>query len=420
MLIHWIWLSTRSSMTDRTRVALLQQFADAEDIYFADREAYAVVEGISEEGIVSLQDKELSYAEEILGQCARKGIHILCYRDAAYPNRLKNIPDPPVVLYYKGRLPDFDALPLVAVVGTRKASAYGMTTAKRLGYQIASCGGVVVSGAAFGIDAMAMRGALTAGVSVVGVLGNGVDIVYPLSNRSLYADIERNGCLLSEFPPETPPHKWNFPKRNRIISGLSCGVLVVEAPERSGALITARQAADQGRDVFVVPGNIDVATCVGSNALLRDGAVAVSSGWDVMSEYVSLYPDKICRNDKKSIQSAYPGEVEQSVELDEKEPAKVAQKVRFPAKLGKNKEIKKKKEIDNGQVKPYIDAEKPMPELSETEKMILNLLKEDTLLADDIIAAMGVQAGSVLAALTMLEIKGVVTRLPGKRVRRRK
>ena len=170
----------------------------------------------------------------------------------------------------------------------------------------------------------------------------------------------------------------------------------------------------------MVPGNIDVDTCIGSNALLRDGAVAVSSGWDVMSEYVSLYPDKICRNDKKSIQSAYPGEVEQTGQNDEKEPAKVAQKVSFPAKLGKNKEIKKKKEIDNGQVKPYIDAEKPMPELSETEKMILDLLKEDTLLADDIIAAMGVQAGSVLAALTMLEIKGVVTRLPGKRVRRRK
>lgn len=420
MLVHWIWLSTRSAVSDRVRVTLLQHFADAEDVYFADRDAYRAVEGLSEEGLASLQDKDLSRSEKILGQCARKVIHILCYRDAAYPTRLKNIPDPPVVLYYKGRLPDLDALPLIAVVGTRKASAYGMTAAKRIGYQIAACGGVVVSGAAYGIDAMAMHGALTAGVPVVAVLGNGVDVVYPLSNRSLYADVERCGCLLSEFPPETSPAKWTFPKRNRLISGLSCGVVVVEAPKVSGALITARQAADQGRDVFVVPGNIDVETCVGSNALLRDGAIAVSSGWDVMSEYVSLYPDKIHKNEIRSIQTAYPGEVEPIEQIEEKRPAKVAQKLKFPGKLGKNKETKKKKEIDNGNVKPYIDAEKPLPDLTDTEKQILDILKGDTLLADEIIAAMGGQAGGVLAALTTLEIKGVVTRLPGKRVQRKK
>ncbi len=417
MLIHWIWLSTRSHLSDRDKAALLTHFADAEDIYFADREAFRELDFLSKDGYASLQDKDLFDSERILGKCARKGVHILCYRDAAYPMRLKNIPDPPVVLYYKGRLPDFDGLPFIGIVGTRKASAYGMTAAKRMGYQIASCGGVVVSGAAYGIDAMGMRGALSVGTPVVAVLGNGVDVVYPQSNRSLFADIERCGCLLSEFPPETQPAKWTFPKRNRLISGLSCGVLVVEAPHKSGALITARHAAEQGRDVFVVPGNIDVESCAGSNALLRDGAVAVGSGWDVMSEYVALYPDKIRKQNNMSIQTAYPGEAEPEPE-GEKDTPKVAEKVKFPALFGKSKRSKKKKEIDNSSEKPYIDAEKPLPELDDTEKKILDILKEDTLLADEIIAAMGGQTGQVLAALTMLEIKGMVARLPGKRVQR--
>jgi len=279
MLIHWIWLATRPHMTDWVKATLVRHFGDAESVYFAGD--YSGIEGLTQEGIEALKDRNLTPAEEILAQCDREGLQILTYQDAAYPKRLQNIPDPPLVFYYKGRLPDFDGLPLIGVVGTRRASAYGLTAAKRMGYQIARCGGVVVSGMAAGIDGMSMKGALTAGGTVVGVLGCGADVVYPIGNRSLFSDTARYGCILSEFPPGTPPVKWNFPKRNRVISGLSCGVLVVEAPEKSGALITARQAADQGRDVFVVPGNIDVDTFVGSNRLLRDGATAVSSGWDI-------------------------------------------------------------------------------------------------------------------------------------------
>ena len=240
MLVHWIWLATRPGMNDRIKAAVIERFGDAEDVFYADSGAYQSVDGLTVEACEALQDKSLTEARGILAQCTDKDIGILTFRDAAYPSRLKNISDPPMVLYYKGRLPDFDALPLIAVVGTRKASAYGITAAKRMGYGIAQCGGVVVSGIASGIDGAAMSAALTAGGTVVGVLGNGADIVYPLSNRALFADTERRGCLLTEFPPGTPPHKWNFPKRNRIISGLSCGVLVVEAPFKSGSLITAR------------------------------------------------------------------------------------------------------------------------------------------------------------------------------------
>ena len=416
MLIHWIWFANRPNLSDRGRAEILQHFQDAEDVYFAASDAFSCVDGLTAEALASLQDKDLSQAEQILGECAKKQIHILTWRDAAYPVRLKAIADPPVVLYYKGRLPQFDALPLIAVVGTRDATAYGLTTAKRMGSQIAACGGIVVSGIASGIDGMAMRGALTADMPVVAVLGCGADVIYPRSNRSLYADTERNGCLLTEFPPGTPPAKWNFPRRNRIISGISCGVLVVEAPEKSGALITARQAADQGRDVFVVPGNIDVASCKGSNALMRDGGIPVSSGWDVLSEYVSLFPDKIHDSSRSSRQMAYPDEVEQLKRETEVPMPKVAETPQIPEK----RKSKKKKEIDNRQMPPYIDAEEPLPPLSSQEEAIVQLLRGGITLVDDLMAQSGQNAGSVLATLTMLEIKGIVARLPGKRVELKK
>ncbi len=410
MLIHWIWLATRPDLSDRWKSALLDVFPDAEDIYFADCDALAQVEGLSEAAVKSLQDKDLKSSREILEVCSKKDIRILTWKDAAYPARLKNIADPPVVLYYKGRLPDFDGMPLIGVVGTRKASAYGLTVAKRMGYQIAACGGVIVSGMAFGIDGVAMAGALSADMPVIGVLGSGADIVYPLSNKALFADVLQNGCLLTEFPPGTPPHSWNFPRRNRIISGISCGVLVVEAPAKSGALITAGRAADQGRDVFVVPGNIDVDSCKGSNALLRDGAIAATSGWDVVGEYEAQFPDKIRKNLYPARQVAYPDEVQQQTD------AMVAQKPRLLDKLKKEKPRHEKKEIDKQPVLPYSDAEQSMPSLDEREEKIVDLIRKGNTLVDDIIAAMELPAASVLASITMLQIKGLVKSLPGKRV----
>ena len=416
MLIHWIWFATRPGMNDREKAELMQHFQDAEDLYFAGRDALATAEWLTEEGMDALLDKNLKPAEEILKICAKKKIHILAYRDAGYPARLRNISDPPMVLYYKGMLPEFDSLPLIGVVGTRQASGYGLTVAKRMGSQIASCGGVIVSGMAMGIDAMAMRGALSKGGTVIGVLGSGADVVYPMPNSGLFADTEANGCLLTEFPPGTPPLKWNFPKRNRIISGLCCGVLVVEAPEKSGALITARRAADQGRDVFVVPGNIDVISCKGSNALLRDGAIAVSSGWDVIGEYEAMFPGRVWKNTVNSAQTAYPDEVAQAAAETEKAALKVAQKAQLPTKTKKTKERKKKKEIDNSAMPLYSDAETNKPALTETEQVIVDQLCGGCDLVDDLIVATGMPAGTVSAALTMLQIKGMVKLLPGKRV----
>lgn len=412
MLIHWIWLATRDGLNDREKLAVLEHFRDPEDAYFADDASYGLIKEISSKGQTSLRDKDLQAAEKVLAECSQKKIHVLTIRDGAYPARLKNIADPPLVLYYKGTLPDFDGLPVIGIVGTRKASLYGLTVAKRMGYQIGRCGGLVVSGAATGIDCAAMQGALTAGAGVVGILGNGADVVYPASNKSLYADTQQQGCLISEFVPGTPPYGWNFPRRNRIISGLSNGVLVVEAPERSGALSTARHALEQGRDVFAVPGNIDVDTCVGSNGLLRDGAIMVSSGWDVVSEYRHLYPDRVRRDMTPSRQTAYADEAENG----ERKQPKVAQKTEIPNAGKKAVAEKEKKVIDNTVTSAYSDECKPISGLTPQEQAVMDQLKAGQCLVDEIIAAAGMPSGQILAALTMLEVKGIVKTLPGRRV----
>ena len=305
-------------------------------------------------------------------------------------------------------------MPVIGVVGTRKASAYGLTVAKRMGYQIGKCGGLVVSGMAYGIDGLAMSGALTAGAKTVGVLGCGADIVYPQSNRSLFRDVQAYGCILSEFAPGQNAAKWTFPMRNRIISGLSCGVLVVEAPEKSGALITARLALEQGRDVFAVPGNIDMPTCAGSNELLRDGAIMVSSGWDVLSEYQSLFPDKIHREDAPCLQRAYPQEL--AGQEGEKMPPRVAQTPRIPEETTRLKKNLEKKSIDKEPVEAYSDVNVDLSRLSEDEQRIVLCLKNGQRLVDDVIAETGMTTGKLLAVLTMLELKGVIRRLPGKRI----
>ena len=375
MLLYWLWLANRPHISDREKLQLLAYFESPENCYLAD----TAPEGLSPEGQAAFLDKDLTQAEKILAQCGKLKIRTLTWQDAQYPNRLKNIPDPPLVLYYRGVLPDFDSEVAIGIVGTRQATAYGLNTAMALGGEIAACGGLVVSGMAAGIDAMATQGALNQGKPAVGVLGCGVDIVYPASNRKLYQTLDQQGCLISEFPPGEKPNKWNFPKRNRIISGLSCGVLVVEAPNKSGALITAKQAMEQGRDVFVVPGNIGVAACEGSNALMKDGAAIVTSGWDVLEEYTHIYPGKL-----------------------RKETAAAP--------------VSDKKSVDNAAAAPYIDPE-ISKDLDETEQTLLKHLTEKQLM-DQLIAKTSLDPGEALAALTLLEVKGLVRTLPGGWVER--
>lgn len=404
MLVHWIWLSTLPNVSDRVRKQLLEHFPDPEDVYYARTEDILAF-GFSPDLCDALQNKDLAPGQEILRKCSKERIGILTYRDAAYPSRLRNIADPPLVLYYKGTLPEFDEQPLIGIVGTRRASAYGLTAAKRMGYQIASCGGIVVSGMASGIDSAAMGGALTAGKEVIGILGCGADVIYPPSSKALYVDTQKYGCFLTEFPPGTPPIGRNFPRRNRIISGISCGVLIVEAPEKSGALITADQALEQGRDVFVVPGNIDVPSFAGSNRLLREGAIAVSSGWDVLSEYGAQYPLSVVRNERPVRVTA--------TEEEAREKAEQLPPVR--KKKASDTDVHKKV-IDNSNPAPYSDVTKERPQLTPDQQLIVDALSGGERLVDDVIAEIDLPAAKVLSALTLLEIRGVIRRLPGKRI----
>ena len=411
MLSHWIWLSTRPHVSDRMKAELARRFQNPEEIFYAGPDSLSLIEALSPEAVEALADKDLKTAEAILRDCGRKKIRILTWQDASYPARLKNIPDPPLVLYYKGVLPDFDASAVIGVVGTRKASVYGMKIAKKMGYQLARCGGIVVSGMAYGIDAMATRGALSAGASAVGILGCGVDLVYPASNRGLFEDMEQYGCLLSEFTPGTPPIGHNFPKRNRLISGLSCGVLVVEAPEKSGALITAQAALEQGRDVFVVPGNIDVDTFVGSNRLMRDGAIPVSCGWDILSEYEPQFPGQIQKND-----APLPPEERMSAAFapqPERIRSKVAQKAKHFEKDTLSKQIEDKIAIDNGHASPYSDVEDKMPLLLPEEQKIVSVLTRQPRLINDVLAETDIPSAKMLAILTMLQVKGIIKQHPG-------
>lgn len=397
MLQHWIWYAMRSGMNDREKLAVLEHFQDPEDIYRATAADYFRA-GVGKKAAESLQDKSLLEAERVMAECDEKGIGIVAFGDAQYPSRLKYIADPPMVLYYKGRLPDFDSTAVIGIVGTRKASLYGVNIAQRMGFQISRCGGIMVSGMAAGVDTAATEGALTAGGNAVGILGCGVDVVYPLRNKVLFDQMEQFGCLISEYLPGTEPFKWNFPRRNRIISGLSDGVLVAEAPMKSGALITARQALEQGRDVFAVPGNIDVASCAGSNALLREGAVAVSHGWDILSEYTHRYGEKLHKCS------------------DEPLVPKVAQKPLLPAIHVEKKQKKKKIPIDNGENVAYSDKNDKLSKLPPEERKLLSGLLDGARLVDDLIAEAGLPAGQAKAKLTMLEIKGVITTLPGGRI----
>jgi len=416
MLVHWIWLAHRPGVSDRIKAELLRHFSDPEDIYFADDDAFSHIEGLSAEMVQSLRDKDLSGPEKILSDVMKYKLHILTYRDVAYPTRLKAIADPPLVLYYKGNLPDFDNNPVIGVVGTRKCTPYGLSAAKKFGHEITCCGGILISGMAAGIDAMAMKSALSAGGTVIGVLGCGAEQVYPKSNRWLFADTERYGCILSEFPPETPAYSWNFPKRNRIISGISCGVLVVEAPKGSGALHTARHALEQGRDVFVVPGNLDQPTFEGSIQLLRDGATLVSSGWDILSEYEALYPGKIRRETKPSRQRVYGEELRQILEESDKNVAKVAQKTELPKIASAKKEKSYKKDVDKSSCGNYSDVNKNLSSLSPEQQAIVQALSGGERLVDQVIAEAGLPAGKVSALLTMLVIRGIVKKLPGNRI----
>lgn len=347
----------------RTRRALLERFGTSAAVLRALPSQLREVQGVGPvlSAKIAAAQHEID-AEQVLALCNEHGIAILTEADGTYPNALRQIPDPPAVLFLRGELKPQDAL-AVAIVGTRHPTAYGLRQAERLAGSLARAGLTIVSGLARGIDAAAHRGALAAGGRTLAVLASGLLNIYPPEHRSLAEQIALQGALLTEAPPQAEPLAGVFPQRNRIISGLSLGVIVIEAGDQSGALITARHALEQGREVFAVPGRIEDRTARGCHRLIRDGAKLVQSPEDVLEE---LGP------------------------LVEPVPSAAGNAVHHPAELL----------------------------LNDVEKRVLAAIGSDTVSIDELVAATGLGAAQVLATVSVLEMRHVIRRLSGTTVAR--
>ena len=392
-LKYWVWLAEVKGLTNRSKLLLLDHFGTPENVYYADEDEYRLVPGIELRQTALLAEKSTEQADRILGACSRLGLRLLTMQDADYPLRLRSIFEPPVLVYVKGNLPVIDEEVAIAMVGTRKATPYGVEAAEKIAYGLCKQGAIVVSGAAAGIDSASHRGALRAGGKTVAVLGCGVDVVYPAGNEWLYRDIAASGALVSEYPPGSAAEAWHFPARNRIISGLSLGTVVVEAPEKSGALITAGTALEQGRDVFAVPGPIDAPMSRGCNRLVADGAAAlITDSWDVLREYEAMYPHKI-----------------------------LGERVELPRTLGyqAREEQARARQTASAAAEeapslPSLDLKTNDAGLTDDQITILRALKDGAMQVDDIIETTDLPTRRVLSALTMMELEGYVAQGGGK------
>ena len=253
-LQYWVWLSMRFGVRPKVKLALVEHFGTPRDVYFATEADYRVRVPLRPEELRMLQDKDLRDANRALAICDREHIRVLTIQDAVYPQRLLQIYDPPLVLYVRGTLPQIDDCAAVAVVGTRSATPYGMRTARKFGSEIVRHGGILLSGLTAGIDRSAAEGALHAGGICVGVSGTAINLDFA---GACTQEVARCGAVVSEFAPNMSVPRFGFRLRNRITSGLAVATVVVEAPEKSGALLFADDAVMQGREVFAVPGNAD-------------------------------------------------------------------------------------------------------------------------------------------------------------------
>lgn len=386
MLKYWLWLVELPGLTNQVRLALLRHFGTPENVFYADADEILLTEGITREEAEILDNRSLAAAEKVLADCRRLGLRILTFQDAEYPNRLRNIYDPPLLLYIRGHLPPVDEEPVITVVGTRKCTPYGEASGEKLGYGLAKSGAVVVSGLARGVDAAATRGALRGGGVPICVLGNGLDVIYPPEHRYLYEDVAAAGALVSEYPPGTEPEKSHFPARNRIMAGLALGTVVVEAPPGSGALITAFTALEQGRDLFAVPGPIDAPASVECNHIIRDGGTIVTEVQDILWRYAGQFPDRL------------------RVEASREEPETLGYRAR------------QERAAAPRAVLPSLSISGAG--LTDDQITLLRALTDEPKLADDLIEETAIPARRVLSALTLLELDGFISQHSGKRYSR--
>ena len=348
---------------------------------------------ITSANILSILRGALNYPLE--ESCYREHIRVLTIQDAVYPQRLLQIYDPPLVLYVRGTLPQIDDRAAVAVVGTRSATPYGMRTARKFGSEIVRHGGILLSGLTAGIDRSAAEGALHAGGICVGVSGTAINLDFA---GACTQEVARCGAVVSEFAPNMSVTRFGFRLRNRITSGLAVATVVVEAPEKSGALLFADDAVTQGREVFAVPGNADSRASVGSNALLKDGARPATCAWDVLSDFRRMFPGTLHEN--------IAPEPDAPVPEPPPETGSGFAQVRRPVA---------EKRIDKPQPEAYIDLEAQLKSLTTEQLQIVAAIDAPGTQVDLIIEKTQLPASKVLAELTVLQIRGVVRQEPGKR-----
>lgn len=355
---YLIGLNLIPQLTPRRMTILLDHFSSPRDMWNAQQSKLGLIPGFTDETAAHIVDARSQQAlDEELAQAAKLNIQILTVLDKDYPPLLRQIDYPPAVIYIIGK-PKIDTRKTLAIVGTRRSSRYGRIMASKLADDLSSAGLTVVSGLAVGIDTAAHKGALEKGLTVA-VLGSGLATIYPATNTNLAAQIcEQGGSIISEYPLYTPPAKWTFPQRNRIISGLSRGVVVVEAPKRSGALITAHLATEQGREVFAVPGNVTSNSSAGTNALIKDGAKLVTCVDDIISEFPDLTQLLVCITQSQPQQEAA---------------------------------------------------------LSAEEHLVYNLIGVEPLHIDDIIYKVGMSPTQAAQILLMLQMQGLIEQIEGRR-----
>lgn len=355
----WLALNMISGIGNSVFKNLLEKFYHPEGVFEARLSELMKVEGVRKEIAHRIVKREfISDPEEELRKVKKCNARIITYTDPSYPSFLKEISSAPVLLYVKGKDIPVNRT-FVAIVGSRNPTHYGIKTAEKLAAGLAIRGVGVVSGLAKGIDSAAHRGCLRGKGFTIAVMGTGIDTVYPASNRRLSEQVMEDGTLITEFPLGSPPEPRNFPIRNRIISGMSRGVVVVEATKNSGSLITASFALDQGRDVFAVPGSIDSFKSMGTHFLIKQGAKLVENADDILEE------------------------------LD------------FSERLPRNSSL-------------FTGISEKLPEMAESERKVYEIIGNYPIHVDQIVRAGGMDAGEVLSILMQMELKGIVKQLPGK------
>lgn len=364
MTEYYIWLQFVLGAGNSHALKILDRFKNAQNVYNSDISELKLSGLFTEKELERVKSVKLGTAYSVIRKCEKSGIEIFCIDDTEYPMCLRSISNPPLAIFVKGNMPNFDDTPSVCIVGPRSVSGYGKRAAFSLSSRLSRAGMIIVSGGALGCDTYVHTGALKYGGVTVAVLGCGINYNYLPDNAKLREQICNKGCLISEYPPDAPSRGYNFPVRNRIMSALSLGTVVVEAGSKSGALITAAHANEQGRDVFVIPGLPGDPHYIGSNALLRDGARPLLDTSDIFNEYIPRFPDKI------NIENAF-----------RKQDKKINKKI-----------------INSG--------------LSKTAQIVYNQLDKQKFYPDELIDDK-ISAGDLISALTELEIEGIIRAVPG-------